>query len=98
MNARQLVAAMIQAETGQSASEELLNFVDRCYGIMPDGDQIADRDWLITIRGPSIDFNKPEQLLMWCGKMYPRHFIEIPPTMTRRQFMCLCEAFEIETY
>lgn len=97
MNARQFVAIQIHAETGKMASRELLNFIERCYGVMPDGDQIADLNWLITIRGPSIDLNK-KPMLLWCGRKSPKQFIEIPPTMTRRQFMCLCEAFEIETH
>jgi len=98
MNLRQMIPTQILADTGCIPSRVLIDFIDRVYGIMPDGDQPADRAWLITVRGPSIDFNKPEPLLLWCGRRSPKQFIEIPPTMTRRQFMCLCEAFEIETH
>jgi len=46
MNARQFVAIQIHAETGELANRELLDFIERAYGISPGDDEVATADWI----------------------------------------------------
>lgn len=75
--------------TGKSLASDLLDAIDRIYGVLPDDGEVASRQWLV---GLPLVFNfradGDVEFLTPCGK-----WIELRSSVkTRYQFRRLCEA------